>query len=26
VVEGPATVPIEVYPAREVDGQIQIEV
>jgi nitrite reductase/ring-hydroxylating ferredoxin subunit len=26
VIEGPATEPIEVYPAREVDGQIQIEV
>jgi nitrite reductase/ring-hydroxylating ferredoxin subunit len=26
VLEGPATRPIEVYPAREVDGQIQIEV
>ncbi len=26
VVEGPATVAIEVYPARELDGQIQIEV
>jgi len=24
--EGPATEPIEVYPAHEVDGQIQIEV
>jgi 3-phenylpropionate/trans-cinnamate dioxygenase ferredoxin subunit len=26
VLEGPARRPIEVYPAREVDGQIQIEV
>lgn len=26
VVDGPATKPIEVYPAREVDGEIQIEV
>jgi nitrite reductase/ring-hydroxylating ferredoxin subunit len=26
VVEGPATQPIEVYPSREVDGEIQIEV
>ncbi len=26
VIEGPATEPIETYPAREVDGQIQIEV
>jgi 3-phenylpropionate/trans-cinnamate dioxygenase ferredoxin subunit len=26
VVEGPATRPIEVYDAREVDGEIQIEV
>jgi nitrite reductase/ring-hydroxylating ferredoxin subunit len=26
VIEGPATTPIEVYPAREVDGEIQIEV
>jgi len=26
VLEGPAAAPIEVYPAREVDGQIQIEV
>jgi nitrite reductase/ring-hydroxylating ferredoxin subunit len=26
VVEGPATRPIEVYPSREVDGEIQIEV
>jgi 3-phenylpropionate/trans-cinnamate dioxygenase ferredoxin component len=26
VLEGPATRPIEIYPAREVDGQIQIEV
>ena len=26
VIEGPATMPIEVYPAREVNGEIQIEV
>jgi 3-phenylpropionate/trans-cinnamate dioxygenase ferredoxin component len=26
VVNGPATQPIEVYPAREADGEIQIEV
>ena len=26
VIEGPATEPIEVYPAQEVDGAIQIEV
>jgi nitrite reductase/ring-hydroxylating ferredoxin subunit len=26
VLEGPATEALEVYPAREVDGQIQIEV
>jgi len=26
VLDGPATQPIEVYPAREVDGDIQIEV
>ena len=26
VLDGPATEPIEVYPAREVDGDIQIEV
>lgn len=26
VIEGPATMPIEVYPARDVDGEIQIEV
>jgi 3-phenylpropionate/trans-cinnamate dioxygenase ferredoxin component len=26
VIEGPATQPIEVYPSREVDGEIQIEV
>jgi nitrite reductase/ring-hydroxylating ferredoxin subunit len=26
VVDGPATEPIETYPAREVDGDIQIEV
>jgi nitrite reductase/ring-hydroxylating ferredoxin subunit len=26
VLDGPATRPIEVYPAREVDGEIQIEV
>jgi 3-phenylpropionate/trans-cinnamate dioxygenase ferredoxin subunit len=26
VLDGPATQPIEVYPAREMDGDIQIEV
>jgi nitrite reductase/ring-hydroxylating ferredoxin subunit len=26
VLDGPATRPIEVYPSREVDGEIQIEV
>jgi nitrite reductase/ring-hydroxylating ferredoxin subunit len=26
VLDGPATQPIEVYPSREVDGEIQIEV
>ena len=26
VLDGPAVKPIETYPAREVDGQIQIEV
>jgi 3-phenylpropionate/trans-cinnamate dioxygenase ferredoxin subunit len=26
VLDGPATQPIEVYPAREADGEIQIEV
>ena len=26
VVNGPATQPIEVYPSREADGEIQIEV
>jgi nitrite reductase/ring-hydroxylating ferredoxin subunit len=26
VLDGPATKPIEVYPSREVDGEIQIEV
>jgi nitrite reductase/ring-hydroxylating ferredoxin subunit len=26
VLDGPAAKPIEIYPAREVDGQIQIEV
>jgi nitrite reductase/ring-hydroxylating ferredoxin subunit len=26
VLDGPATVPLEVYPTREVDGNVEIEV
>jgi 3-phenylpropionate/trans-cinnamate dioxygenase ferredoxin subunit len=26
VIEGPATIPLEVYPTREVDGNVEIEV